>query len=378
MGSAKLDDQNQTGLRGISVAQTAIATVGKEGKGLSYRGYDIFDLAEHAGFEEVAYLLIYGNLPDKSQLENYSEKLQKLRTIPGPLIEVIERIPKQAHPMDMMRTACSMLGTLEPEQDFKDQHAVADRLLAIFPSILGYWHHYVSTAKRIDTKTGEPTIAGHLLHLITGIRPNELHRRAMDVSLILYAEHELNASTFDARVCAATLSDFYSAVTAGIGTLKGPLHGGANEAAMELIQKHGSPDEARQSVREILNRKVKIMGFGHAVYSTSDPRNIIIKKWANKLAEQYHDTILFPVSEAIENLMWVEKRLFPNLDFYSAPAYHFMGVPTSLFTPLFICSRICGWSAHIIEQRCNNRLIRPSADYIGPEKREYISLENRI
>ena len=310
-----MDSQKQTGLRGISVGQTAIATVGKEGKGLSYRGYDIFDLAEHANFEEVAYLLIYGNLPDKSQLGNYTEKLQRLRAIPRPLIEVIERIPKQAHPMDMMRTACSMLGTLEPEQDFKDQYTVSDRLLAIFPSMLGYWYQYVSTGKRIDTKTDEPTIAGHLIHLITGDSSNDLHRRAMDVSLILYAEHELNASTFDARVCAATLSDFYSAVTAGIGTLRGPLHGGANEVAMELIQQFGSPEEAQHSIREMLDRKVKIMGFGHAVYSTSDPRNIIIKAWANKLADQCHDTTLFPVSEAIENLMWTEKRLFPQSRF---------------------------------------------------------------
>ncbi len=369
-----MNSQNQMGLRGISVAQTAIATVGKEGKGLSYRGYDIFDLAEHASFEEVAYLLIYGNLPDKPELRHYSKKLKQLRTIPEPLKEVIEHIPKNAHPMDMMRTACSMLGTLEPERDFKNQYAVADRLLAIFPSVLGYWHHYVSSGKRIDTNSNEPTIAGHLLRLITNSPPNDLHRRAMDVSLILYAEHELNASTFDARVCAATLSDFYSAVTAGIGTLRGPLHGGANEAAMDLIRRFRNPEDAQQTVRKMLDQKMKIMGFGHAVYSSSDPRNTIIKTWANKLAQQYHDTKIYAVSEAIEYVMWVEKKLFPNLDFYSASAYHFMGIPTPLFTPLFICSRICGWSAHIIEQRSNNRLIRPSADYIGPEKREYLPI----
>lgn len=368
---------NKAGLRGISVGNTTIATVGKEGKGLCYRGYDILDLAQHSTFEEVAYLLIYGELPNKPTLEKYQKKLKQLRGIPPILRDVIERIPINAHPMDMMRTACSMLGTLEQESDFKDQKAIADRLLAIFPSILGYWHQYVTTGKRIETETDDPTLAGHLLHLITSAPPVELHRRAMDVSLILYAEHEFNASTFSARVCAATLSDFYSAVTAAIGTLRGPLHGGANEAAMELINSFKTAEEAENSVRDMLARKIKIMGFGHAVYRQSDPRNQVIKMWAGKLGNDSDENLLFAVSETIEHLMWAEKKLFPNLDFYSASAYHFMGIPTPLFTPLFICSRISGWSAHIIEQRSNNRLIRPGADYIGPENRHYLPIDKR-
>lgn len=367
-----------TGLRGVSAGRTAIASVGSSGHGLSYRGYAVGELAEHARFEEVAYLLMYGELPTAAQLAAYQQRLKGLRALPAALKEVLERIPAQAHPMDVLRTGCSMLGTLEPESDFSAQHEVADRLLASFPSMLLYWYHYAREGRRIDTETDEDSVAGHFLHLLHGRAPEPLHRQCMDASLILYAEHEFNASTFTARVCAATLSDFYSAVTGAIGSLRGPLHGGANEAAMELIERFDSPEQAARGVREMLSRKEKIMGFGHAVYRERDPRNAVIKRWSQRLAQECGDPKgLFAISEAIEQVMWEEKKLFPNLDFYSASAYHFMGIPTPLFTPIFVCSRITGWAAHIMEQRADNRLIRPGADYIGPADRPWKPLESR-
>ncbi|MDH3419597.1 MAG: 2-methylcitrate synthase [Gammaproteobacteria bacterium] len=365
------------GLRGVSAGETAVATCGKEGFGLTYRGYDILDLAEGATFEEVAYLLLHGELPASTDLEAYSTTLREKRELPKPLCEVLERIPRSAHPMDVLRTGCSMLGALEPEHDFSQQLDVANRLIATFPAMLLYWYHFAHDGRRIATQTDEDSVAGHFLHLLHGHAPSEMHRRAMDVSLILYAEHEFNASTFTARVCAATLSDMYSAVTGGIGTLKGPLHGGANEAAMELIQQFDSAESARAGVKAMLDQKQRIMGFGHAVYTESDPRNEVIKAWSKKLSADVGDIALYPVSKAIDELMWEEKRLFPNLDFYSASAYHFMGIPTQLFTPIFVCSRISGWAAHIIEQRANNKLIRPAADYIGPETRPYVPLTER-
>ncbi len=365
------------GLRGQSAGQTAIATVGKAGSGLTYRGYPIETLAEHARFEEVAYLLLYDKLPTAAELEAYRARLKGRRGLPQALKDVLERIPHGTHPMDVMRTSCSMLGTLEPEQAFEQQHDVADRLLAVFPSIMCYWHRFVKDGARIDTETDDDSIAGHLLHMLHGKPPSELHERGMDVSLILYAEHEFNASTFACRVCAATLSDFYSAVTAGIGTLRGPLHGGANEAAMALIQQFDTPEQAREGVADMLARKEKIMGFGHAVYRESDPRNATIKAWSKKLGEAAADTRLFDVSEAIERLMRDEKKLFPNLDFFSASSYHMMGVPTPLFTPIFVCSRITGWAAHIIEQRAHNVLIRPNADYVGPAEQKWVPIESR-
>lgn len=369
--------KTNAGLRGQTAGQTAIATVGQEGHGLAYRGYEIQQLAEHAQFEEVAYLLLYGKLPTASELKAYKVRLKNLRGLPVALREVLERIPAGAHPMDVMRTGCSMLGTLEPETDFAQQQDIADRLLAVFPSIMCYWHRFVTDGTRIEVETDDESIAGHLLHMLQGRQPSALHERCMGASLILYAEHEFNASTFACRVCAATLSDIYSAVTAGIGTLRGPLHGGANEAAMALIEQFETPKQAREGVLGMLGRKDKIMGFGHAVYRESDPRSAVIKAWSKKLSDAVGDTRLFDVSEAIENVMRGEKRLFPNLDFYSASAYHLLGIATPLFTPIFVVSRITGWSSHIMEQRENNVLIRPSADYTGPVHADWTPIEAR-
>lgn len=365
------------GLRGQVAGQTELCTVGKTGAGLTYRGYDVRELAEKCCFEEVAYLLLYGALPNKSQLSAYKEKLQGLRGLPVELKEVLERIPADAHPMDVMRTGASMLGTLEPELSFEQQRDVADRLLAVFPAIMCYWYRYSHDGVRIDTITDEEGIAGHFLHLLHSKRPSELHVRVMNVSLILYAEHEFNASTFTARVCASTLSDLYSCVTGAIGSLRGPLHGGANEAAMELIERFSSPEEAVTELLAMLARKDKIMGFGHAIYKESDPRNEVIKQWSKRLAEEVGDSVLFPVSVAIDETMWAQKKLFPNADFYHASAYHFMGIPTKLFTPIFVCSRTSGWTAHVFEQRANNRIIRPSADYTGVEQRAVPALDQR-
>ena len=365
------------GLAGVIAGHTAIATVGKEGKGLTYRGYSIHDLAEHSSFEEVAYLLIYGRLPRHAELDEYKSKLRAMRGLPQPLKTVLELIPRSTHPMDVMRTACSMLGTLEPEGAGHDQVAVANRLTACFSAMLFYWHHFHENGRRIDTETDDDSTAGHMLHLLHGKKPDELHRRAIDVSLILYAEHEFNASTFTARTIISTQPDFYSAVTGAIGALRGPLHGGANEAAMELIEKFATPDQAEKGLMEMLAAKKLIMGFGHRVYKVSDPRSDVIKAWARKLGAAVDDRHLFPVSERIEQVMRREKKMFPNLDFYSASAYHFCGVPTAMFTPLFVISRITGWAAHIIEQRADNRLIRPNADYIGPDPRPYLPIDKR-
>lgn len=365
------------GLRGQIAGQTALCTVGKSGTGLTYRGYDIGDLAKHGTFEEIAWLLFHGELPNSEELENYKTKLQGLRNLPGPLKQCLELIPADAHPMDVMRTGCSMLGNLETETDFGRQQDVTDRLLAAFPSILLYWYHFSHNDVRIETETGDDTVAGHFLHLLHGKKPADNHRRCLDVSLILYAEHEFNASTFAARVCASTLSDMHSCITAAIGSLRGPLHGGANEAAMAMIEGFQSPEEAREAILGMLMRKDKIMGFGHAIYRTSDPRNDIIKGWSRILADETGDTVLYPVSEMIERVMWDEKKLFPNADFFHASAYHFMGIPTRLFTPIFVCSRLTGWASHVMEQRANNRIIRPSAEYTGPEPRPWIDIKER-
>jgi 2-methylcitrate synthase len=365
------------GLRGQSVGTTAIATVGKEGVGLTYRGYQIEDLAAHASFEEVAHLLIYGKLPSQAELDSFRLRLKQKRQLPDKMKESLELIPADAHPMDVLRTGCSFLGTIEPENTFSDQKTVAERLLAIFPSMLAYWHHFSRKHDRISTDDDANSLAGHYLTLLHGDSPSEIARRALDASLILYAEHEFNASTFACRVCAATLSDFYSCVTAGIGTLRGPLHGGANEAAMALVQRFRTREDARAGVLEILTRKSKIMGFGHAVYKHSDPRNAIIKGWSKRLSESAPDGYLFDVSDEIEKVMSEEKNLFANADFFSATAYHFLGIPTPHFTPIFVMARVAGWAAHIQEQRENNKLIRPAADYIGPEVRPFVPIEKR-
>lgn len=369
--------QKTGGLAGVVAGDTAICTVGKEGKGLTYRGYNIDDLAKHANFEEVAYLLIYGKLPTKTELAAYQAKLKKLRGLPDALKTVLEQLPANSHPMDVLRTGCSALGTLEQETIQHNEYEISDRLMAVFPSMLAYWYHFSKHNKRIDTVTDDEGIAGHFLHLLNGKKPDELNRRAVDVSLILYAEHEFNASTFAARVTAATLSDYYSAITSAIGALRGPLHGGANEAAMELIERFQTPDEAEKGVREMFAQKKLVMGFGHRVYTVSDPRSDIIKQWSKQLAEATGDKNLYPISERIEKLMWDEKKLFPNLDFYSATAYHFSGIPTEMFTPIFVFARTAGWAAHIIEQRGNNKLIRPTANYTGPEPLTYIPIEQR-
>ncbi|MGB8711862.1 MAG: 2-methylcitrate synthase [Onishia taeanensis] len=365
------------GLRGQSAGSTALCTVGKSGSGLTYRGYDIHDLAEHARFEEVAYLLLKGKLPNQTELDAYITKLKGLRALPDALKKVLEQIPADAHPMDVMRTGASMLGNLETEQSFDEQQDVADRLLAALPSIICYWYRFTHEGVRIDTVTDDASVGGHFLHLLRDEPASELHARVMNVSLILYAEHEFNASTFNARVCASTLSDMHSCVTGAIGTLRGPLHGGANEAAMAMIEDWKSPEEAEREIMGMLARKDKIMGFGHAIYRDSDPRNALIKQWSRKLAEDVGDSVLYPVSERVESVMWREKKLFCNADFFHASAYYFMDIPTKLFTPIFVCSRVTGWCAHVFEQRANNRIIRPSADYVGPEKSEWVPIEER-
>lgn len=365
------------GLAGIVAGRSAIATVGLAGHGLNYRGYSIYDLAEHATFEEVAYLLHYGVLPTSHELHAYTEKLISLRAIPESLKTVLQLTPKHTHPMDVLRTACSFLGTLEPENTFSQQYDIADRLLALFPGIMCYWYAYHFNQKEISAFSDEPTVGGHFLALLHGRKPSSLEVAMMNVSLILYAEHEFNASTFAARVTAATLSDFYSAITSAIGTLRGPLHGGANEAAMELIERFKNPDDAERGLKEMLANKEKIMGFGHRVYTTCDPRSDIIKKWSFTLGEAKNDLSLYRISERIEKVMWDEKKLFPNLDFYSASAYHYCAIPTPLFTPIFVMSRITGWSAHVFEQRADNKLIRPTSEYIGPDSRPFPAIETR-
>ncbi|MFA0441875.1 2-methylcitrate synthase [Vibrio sp. 10N.286.49.C2] len=366
------------GLRGQSAGVTSLCTVGKSGAGLTYRGYDITDLAQHAQFEEVAYLLLQGHLPTQQELDAYKSTLTSLRGLPEPLKQALELIPASAHPMDVMRTGCSMLGNLEQEHDFSTQQQATERMLALFPAIICYWYRFSHDGVRINTDDcSEDSIGGYFLKMLTGQTPSELHKKVMHCSLILYAEHEFNASTFAARVCASTLSDIHSCVTAAIGTLRGPLHGGANEAAMDMIQNWKSATEAEDNIMKMLTDKAKIMGFGHAIYRESDPRNALIKSWSKTLSESVGDTHLYDVSERVEMVMKREKGLFCNADFFHASAYHFMDIPTKLFTPIFVMSRLTGWAAHVFEQRANNRIIRPSADYEGPESMPWVPIELR-
>jgi 2-methylcitrate synthase len=365
------------GLAGVTAGKTELCTVGKEGAGLTYRGYDIHDLAANASFEEVAFLLLHGHLPTQAELDAYIEKIKANRGLPEELKVVLEMIPADAHPMDVLRTGVSFLGNIEPEGDFSNQLDTADRLLACLPSMLLYWHRFHTDGVRIDTETDDNSIAGHFLHMLHDKPPKELHRKCLDTTLILYAEHEFNASTFAGRVITGTLSDMHSAVTGAIGALRGPLHGGANEAAMALISQYSTPEEAIAGIHEKLASKALIMGFGHRVYTESDPRNAINKKMSKELAADVGNTTLYPVSEAIEKVMWDEKRLFANADFFAASVYHFMGIPTYLFTPIFVCSRITGWAAHVMEQRADNKLIRPAADYVGPSLQQWVAIEDR-
>ncbi|HDZ3270344.1 TPA: 2-methylcitrate synthase [Vibrio vulnificus] len=366
------------GLRGQSAGSTALCTVGKTGTGLTYRGYDITDLANHAQFEEVVHLLLRGHLPTQQELDAYKTRLIGLRGLPAELKQALELIPASAHPMDVMRTGCSVLGNLEQETDFSQQLDATERMLALFPAIICYWYRFSHDGVRIDTQDqSQDCIGGYFLKMLTGKEPSELHKQVMHCSLILYAEHEFNASTFAARVCASTLSDIHSCVTAAIGTLRGPLHGGANEAAMEMIENWQTPEEAESNILRMLANKEKIMGFGHAIYRESDPRNALIKRWSKALSEAVGDTHLYAVSERVEAVMKREKDLFCNADFFHASAYHFMDIPTKLFTPIFVMSRLTGWTAHVFEQRANNRIIRPSADYIGPDHQDWVPIEQR-
>ncbi|WP_114785767.1 bifunctional 2-methylcitrate synthase/citrate synthase [Vibrio tetraodonis] len=366
------------GLRGQSAGSTALCTVGKTGTGLTYRGYDIHDLANNAQFEEVAHLLLRGHLPTQQELDAYKTRLISLRGLPEEVKKALELLPRDAHPMDVMRTGCSVLGNIEQESDFSGQLNATERMLALFPAIICYWYRFSHDGVKIDTQDqSQNCIGGYFLKMLTDKEPSELHKQVMHCSLILYAEHEFNASTFAARVCASTLSDIHSCITAAIGTLRGPLHGGANEAAMDMIQDWQTPEEAESNIMQMLANKDKIMGFGHAIYRESDPRNALIKRWSKELSEQVGDKHLYAVSERVEAVMKREKGLFCNADFFHASAYHFMDIPTKLFTPIFVMSRLAGWAAHVFEQRANNRIIRPSADYTGPDAQEWLPIDRR-
>ncbi|WP_300432527.1 2-methylcitrate synthase [uncultured Thalassolituus sp.] len=375
MAAAK--ELSGAGLRGQVAGKTALSTVGKSGSGLTYRGYDVKDLAANCEFEEVAYLILKGELPNQAELDAYKSKLKAMRGLPQALKEVLERIPASAHPMDVMRTGCSMLGNLETEESFDEQQEATDRMLAVFPGMINYWYNFSHNDKRIDENTDADSIAEQFLWTLHGEKPSELHVRVMQASLILYAEHEFNASTFTARVCASTLSDMHSCITGAIGSLRGPLHGGANEAAMDLIEGMDNPEHAEETIMGMLARKDKIMGFGHAIYRESDPRNAVIKEWSEKLANENGDTNLYDISVRCEAVMWREKKLFCNADFFHASAYNYMGIPTKLFTPIFVCSRLTGWAAHVMEQRADNRIIRPSAEYTGEENRAVPAITDR-